>query len=108
MPMRVLMERKLVSQVCRDHLSLLRGPQSRDAALQNPHMPILPQSNLHLDILMGRDETLECADFMGSGPSHPVHRVYAQADLPCSFASTAAEMTQPMDIHADMEKKLRM
>nr|VWO94647.1 Cytochrome P450 3A13 [Ganoderma boninense] len=67
MPMRILMERKIVSQ--------------------NPHMPILPQSNLHLDILMGRDETLECADFMGSA---------------------AAEMTQPMDIHADMEKKLRM
>ncbi|KAM5537527.1 hypothetical protein V8D89_008854 [Ganoderma adspersum] len=66
MPMRILMERKIVSQ--------------------NPHMPILPQSNLHLDILMGRDETLECADFMGSG----------------------AEMKQPMDIHADMEKKLRM
>ncbi|EJF56117.1 proteasome maturation factor UMP1 [Dichomitus squalens LYAD-421 SS1] len=66
MPMRILMERKIVSQ--------------------NPHMPILPQSNLHLDILMGRDEVLDCADFMGS----------------------AAEMVQPMDIHADMEKKLRM
>ena len=39
----------------------------RHSESQNPHMPILPQSNLHLDILMGRDETLECADFMGSG-----------------------------------------
>lgn len=30
-------------------------------------MPALPQSqsNLHLDILMGRDETLEPADFFG-------------------------------------------
>lgn len=36
-------------------------------APQNPHMPILPQSNLHLDILMGRDETLEPADFMMQG-----------------------------------------
>ncbi|KAI0688534.1 hypothetical protein C8T65DRAFT_767916 [Cerioporus squamosus] len=36
-------------------------------APQNPHMPILPQSNLHLDILMGRDETLECADLMTLG-----------------------------------------
>ena len=30
-------------------------------------MPILPQSNLHLDILMGRDGTLECVDFMTPG-----------------------------------------
>ncbi|KAI0820614.1 proteasome maturation factor UMP1 [Trametes gibbosa] len=66
MPMRILMERKLVSQ--------------------NSHMPTLPQSNLHLDILMGRDETLECPDFM----------------MP------ASELSQPHDIHADMEKKLRM
>jgi proteasome maturation protein len=28
-------------------------------------MPALPQSNLHLDILMGRDETLDTPDFMG-------------------------------------------
>ncbi|KAI0757801.1 proteasome maturation factor UMP1 [Daedaleopsis nitida] len=66
MPMRTLMERKIVSQ--------------------NPHMPILPQSNLHLDILMGRDETLECVDFM----------------------TPASAIAQPLDIHADMEKKLRM
>ncbi|KAI0638777.1 proteasome maturation factor UMP1 [Trametes polyzona] len=66
MPMRILMERKLVSQ--------------------NSHMPILPQSNLHLDILMGRDEILDCPDFM----------------MP------ASEMSQPLDIHTDMEKKLRM
>ena len=68
MPMRILMERKIVSHV-RPHLPplvlSLRRLHSR--APQNPHMPILPQSNLHLDILMGRDETLECADFMGSG-----------------------------------------
>ncbi|KAI0770931.1 proteasome maturation factor UMP1 [Trametes elegans] len=66
MPMRLLMERSIVSQ--------------------NAHMPAVPQSNLHLDILMGRDETLECADFM----------------MP------ASETKQPLDIHADMEKKLRM
>ncbi|KAI0668739.1 proteasome maturation factor UMP1 [Trametes maxima] len=66
MPMRILMERKLVSQ--------------------SSHMPALQQSNLHLDILMGRDESLECPDFM----------------MP------ASELRQPLDIHADMEKKLRM
>lgn len=28
-------------------------------------MPALPQSNIHLDILMGRDEMLDTVDFMG-------------------------------------------
>ena len=42
-------------------------PTAAYAYAQNPHMPILPQSNLHLDILMGRDETLECVDFMMPG-----------------------------------------
>ncbi|KAJ3485501.1 hypothetical protein NLI96_g4917 [Meripilus lineatus] len=65
-PVRLLMERKLVGH--------------------NPHMPALPVTNVHLDVLMGRDETLECADFM----------------MPSS------ELAQPLDIHADMEKKLKM
>ncbi len=30
---------------------------------QNPHMPALPRSNIHLDILEGRDEILDVADF---------------------------------------------
>ncbi|OBZ79024.1 Proteasome maturation factor UMP1 [Grifola frondosa] len=66
MPLRLLMERKIVGY--------------------NPHMPVHRQSNIHLDILMGRDETLECADFMMPGE----------------------EMKQSMDIHADMERKLCM
>ncbi|KAF9072662.1 proteasome maturation factor UMP1-domain-containing protein [Rhodocollybia butyracea] len=64
-PMRMLMERKLVSA--------------------NPHMPILPQTNLQLDILMGRDEAVETSDvFLGplNGP--------------------------PLDIRHDMEKKHRI
>ncbi|KAI0063121.1 proteasome maturation factor UMP1 [Artomyces pyxidatus] len=64
-PMRKLMERKIVSF--------------------NPHMPAMPQSNIHLDILMGRDETLDMPDFMGVVPTN---------------LST--------DIHGDMERKLRM
>ncbi|KAH9918707.1 uncharacterized protein BXZ73DRAFT_105105 [Epithele typhae] len=36
----------------------------RKIVSQNAHMPIFPQSNLHLNILMGRDETLECTGFM--------------------------------------------
>jgi len=66
MPMRLLMERKIVGY--------------------NPHMPALPQSNIHLDILMGRDETIEPVDFM----------------------TGSAEVAQPFDIHGEMEKKLRM
>jgi proteasome maturation protein len=28
-------------------------------------MPAMPRSNIHLDILEGRDETLDVADFFG-------------------------------------------
>ncbi|KAJ7924468.1 proteasome maturation factor UMP1 [Mycena leptocephala] len=61
-PMRLLMERKIVAA--------------------SPHMPALPDSNLHLDILMGRDETIVPADIFG-GCAAP-------------------------NIHRDMEKKLKM
>ncbi|KAJ7293879.1 proteasome maturation factor UMP1 [Mycena rebaudengoi] len=64
-PMRLLMERKIVSA--------------------NPHMPSLPQSNLHLDILMGRDETIEPSDIFGGMETMP-----------------------PQDIHKDMELKLKL
>jgi proteasome maturation protein len=36
---------------------------SRIFAIQNPHMPAMAQSNIHLDILEGRDETLDVSDF---------------------------------------------
>ncbi|PFH54699.1 hypothetical protein AMATHDRAFT_239 [Amanita thiersii Skay4041] len=64
-PMRLLMERKLVAST--------------------PHIPVLPRSNIHLDILMGRDESIEPADLFGgmeTGPS--------------------------LDIHKEMEKKLHL
>ncbi|KAJ7226075.1 proteasome maturation factor UMP1 [Mycena pura] len=64
-PLRLLMERKIVAA--------------------NPHMPALPQSNIHLDILMGRDETIEPVDVFGG-----------------------METTEPQNIHSDMEKKLKM
>ncbi|KAI0035257.1 proteasome maturation factor UMP1 [Vararia minispora EC-137] len=50
----------------------------------NPHMPAFPRSNVHLDVLRGTDESLDVADFMNleAGPS--------------------------MDIHAEMERKLKM
>ncbi|KAG7090736.1 hypothetical protein E1B28_009826 [Marasmius oreades] len=64
-PMRILMERKIVTM--------------------NPHMPTFPQSNVHLDILMGRDETIEPSDVFGGPVRAP-----------------------PLDIHADMERKRRL
>ncbi|KIK70346.1 hypothetical protein GYMLUDRAFT_65582 [Collybiopsis luxurians FD-317 M1] len=64
-PMRLLMERKIVGA--------------------NPHMSVLPQTNLQLDILMGRDETVEPADVFGGPINGP-----------------------PLDIRQDMEKKHRI
>jgi proteasome maturation protein len=71
---------------------------------QNPHMPAMPQSNLHLDILMGRDEILDTPDFMGCAyaSSHYLHCV-------STYSTLLAPVPAPsMDIHRDMEKKLRM
>jgi proteasome maturation protein len=66
-PARLLMERKIVAA--------------------NPHMPGMERSNsnIHLDILMGRDETLHPADFF-LGMEHGL----------------------PQNLHSEMEKKLRM
>lgn len=61
-PMRLMMERKIVSAVS----IFMRSKTAIFKHLsQNPHMPALPQSNLHLDILMGRDESIGPADVFG-------------------------------------------
>ncbi|KDQ19909.1 hypothetical protein BOTBODRAFT_183933 [Botryobasidium botryosum FD-172 SS1] len=65
MPMRQLMERKIVAA--------------------NPHMPVMTRSNIHLDILMGRDDTLEVGNFFGDVETGP-----------------------ELNIHEDMERKLRL
>ncbi|KAJ3758574.1 proteasome maturation factor UMP1-domain-containing protein [Lentinula raphanica] len=64
-PMRILMERKIVGV--------------------NPHMSLLPQTNLQLDILMGRDESIEPVDVFAGPLNGP-----------------------PLDIRHDMEKKYRI
>lgn len=46
---------------------------------QNPHPPAVKVPNVHLDILMGRDETLECADFMMKGT--PLLHIRSDAQL---------------------------
>jgi proteasome maturation protein len=50
-PMRLLMERKIVTST--------------------PHMPGVPQSDIHLDILMGRDETIDPVDIFGGMETGP-------------------------------------
>ena len=48
-------------------LHVLRPYDTNDDALrQDMHMPALPRSNIHLDILMGRDEALDVSEvFLG-------------------------------------------
>ncbi|KAL0073591.1 proteasome maturation factor UMP1 [Phycomyces blakesleeanus] len=65
-PIRMMMERSLV------------GKHGR--------MPVLPSSNLHMDILMGKDETIDYEDFLND-------------------PSLSTDM---LDIHAAMEKKLNL
>ena len=63
-PMRTLMERKMVTMV--SGLSFALGVLwCSFKPWKNPHMPAFPQSNIHLDILMGRDEVVEPGDVFG-------------------------------------------
>lgn len=68
---------------------------------QNPHLPAFAQSNLHLDILMGRDETIGPADvFFGKETDHipqsPLLRLLSGMEHGPSF-----------DVHAKLEKQSR-
>ncbi|TFL06218.1 proteasome maturation factor UMP1 [Pterulicium gracile] len=64
-PMRIMMERK--------------------AVMHNPHMPAAAQSNIHLDILMGRDGTIHPSDVFGGLEGH-----------------------SSLSIHQDMERMLKL
>ena len=55
---------------------------------------------------MGRDESLDTADFMMSSTFMQSLFVELKSDL-CTLI-VGAELRQPLDIHAEMEKKLRM
>ncbi|ORY89544.1 proteasome maturation factor UMP1-domain-containing protein [Syncephalastrum racemosum] len=58
----------------------------RDIVSKRQRMPVLPSSNLHLDILMGQDETIDFEDFLND----------------------PAMSTDMLDVHAAMEKKLNL
>ena len=67
------------------------------------HMPALPRSNVHLDILMGRDEMLDVHDvFLGA------QALVAQNLRRILTFCSGREDAPPLDIHAEMERKLRM
>lgn len=56
------------AQDCGLRTCLLNGsPVQMADALQNPHLPTYRTTNVHLDILMGRDESIEPADYMVPG-----------------------------------------
>ncbi|KAF8525226.1 proteasome maturation factor UMP1, partial [Hysterangium stoloniferum] len=82
LPVRQMMERKIVSA--------------------SPHMPAMAQfhSNVHLDILMGRDEALDVADFFG-GKSLNLIMLYSITELGSVDECTGL----PLDIHSEMERK---
>ncbi|KAI9499312.1 proteasome maturation factor UMP1 [Zychaea mexicana] len=64
----------------------MRMMMERDIVSQRQRMPVLPSSNVHLDVLMGKDETIEFEDFLND-PSMS---------------------TGTMDVHAAMEHKLNL
>ena len=68
-------------------------------------MPAMRQSNIHLDILMGRDEHLDVADVF-EGTSQPTQSITGMLIYNSNDLET--ESAPPLDIHAQMEKKLRM
>jgi proteasome maturation protein len=66
-------------------------------------MPALSQSNVHLDILMGRDEMLDVADFFGGKVS-----LFRCFSMLIKVVTADRETDAPLDIHSDMEKKKRI
>lgn len=70
---------------------------------QNPHMPAMPRSNIHLDILEGRDETLDVTDFFSEYFLAILSVLGPHLPAPSDF-----EPHPTTDIHSDMERKLQM
>lgn len=72
--------------------------------IQNPHMPGLydNDTNLALDILMGRDETIEPADIFSS-TSPNISPINLSLTHPVDV-----DIKQPMNLHTEMEKKRRI
>jgi proteasome maturation protein len=69
---------------------------------QDAYLPAKQKSNLHLDILMGRDEMIEPADIFG-GACHLCRIGQCHA-----ISISGLETGNQMDIHREMERKLRL
>lgn len=68
-------------------------------------MPVISRSNIHLDILMGRDESIDVQDIF-EGNYCGYWFLNLSNTRKCNLGG--ADHRIPLDIHADMEKKLRM
>ena len=64
-------------------------------------MPAMPRSNIHLDILEGRDETLDVADFFSEF-------LFSCNTYPYPSTYLDFEPHPTTDIHSEMERKQRL
>jgi proteasome maturation protein len=69
-------------------------------------MPILPSSNLHLDILMGKDELIDYEDFLNGITAYYIKRKILYGFN--WFYLDPAMSTDSLDLHATMEHKLNL
>jgi proteasome maturation protein len=72
-------------------------------------MPVLPSSNLHLDILTGKDETIDFEDFL-NGKGMERGCVHREGEWPfiAVLSIDPALSTDTLDVHAAMEHKLKL
>lgn len=58
-PIKLMMERNIVEKV---KTTLYLNDYTN--IIQRQRVPVMPSSNLHLDILLGKDETIDYEDFL--------------------------------------------
>jgi proteasome maturation protein len=61
-PIKMMMEKSIVEKVTTIKIQWFNSYLL--SVYQRQRMPILPSSNLHLDILMGKDELIDYEDFL--------------------------------------------
>ena len=96
-PMRRLMERKIVANVrCIEFApTLILADNYKTPMYGAPH------SNLHLDILMGRDEIIEPSDVLLGDALHYIKKLIGS-----SFLHVGMETGPSLDPHNEMQRKV--